>query len=211
MIAPSFWHEARRHLQSDALLAPVVVRVGEAHLVSRGDAFTTLVRAVVGQQISVKAAASVWDKITRHVGEITPHRMLNCTPDALRGCGLSQQKVRYILGVAKGFADGTVHPSQWNAMTDDAVIAELTQLPGIGRWTAEMFLMFNLMRPDVLPVGDLGLVNGFKKLYGHQWKTDGSMKVWQKRLTKHAARWAPYRTVATWYIWRSLDAMSPDG
>lgn len=179
-------------------------------MVSRGDAFSTLARAVVGQQISVKAADAVWGRfhtLAEARGGMVPQVVAGLQDDALRACGLSGGKARYVAGIARGFAKGTVHPGLWDGMADEAIVAELVKLPGIGRWTAEMFLMFHLARPDVLPVDDLGLVKGFKKAYGARWKTDGNVKVWQGRLRRVAEVWRPHRSVAVWYLWRSLDPL----
>lgn len=205
-----YWDDACRDLMAaDEVLGAVIARFPESKLKGRGRPFETLVRGIVGQQISVKAADAVWGRVAARVGaagaEMLPHAVLNVPDAELRACGLSEAKVRYVTGVARGFEGGVVHPDKWRLMDDEDVIAELVKLPGIGRWTAEMFLIFNLLRPDVLPVGDLGLVKGFKLAHGACWKTDGDLKTWQKRLARHAEIWAPYRTVATWYLWRSLD------
>lgn len=208
---PAWWEDGQAALAArDEVLAALIAMYPGGVMRTRGEAATTLVRSVVGQQISVKAADSIWSRFAALPGvmvgdKIITHAVLALGDEALRGCGLSGQKVKYIRGICAGFENGTVHPGLWDGMGDEAVIAELVKLPGIGRWTAEMFLMFHLLRPDVLPVGDLGLVNGFKKAYGSRWKTDTTMKGWQARLTKVAAQWRPYRSLAVWYLWRSLD------
>lgn len=200
------WEAACRELAAaDDVLGRLILRYPNSRLQSRGAPFETLVRSIVGQQISVKAADAVWVRVKACVGEMIPERVARVEGGVLRACGLSEAKVRYVRGVACGFAEGVVKPEAWRTMDDEAVIAELTALPGIGRWSAEMFLMFNLLRPDVLPIGDLGLVKGFKLAYGERWKRDADTKVWQRRLRRHAVVWAPYRSVATWYLWRSLD------
>lgn len=214
---PTYWDEALAHLMRDEVLAGVIGWFPDSVLKGRGAPFETLVRAVVGQQISTKAAGSVWSKVqakalgqSHEVRVMAPEMILALGHEELQGCGLSGQKVTYILRIAGKFAEGTVHPGLWEGMSDGAIIAELVKLPGIGRWTAEMFLMFNLLRPDVLPLDDIGLLKGYEKLYGPTRgtaKLEG-MKRYRKiaaALDKHAVRWAPYRTVATWYVWRSLD------
>lgn len=217
---PVYWEEALAHLGRDPVMAGVIARFPDSVLKGRGQPFETLVRAVVGQQISVKAADSIWRRVTGlqatglqgGLGEaFTPHAVLGLSEEILRGCGLSGSKVKYIRGIAEGFVSGVVHPGLWDGMDDEHVIAELVKLPGIGRWTAEMFLIFTLMRPDVLPVDDLGLLKGYEKAYGPvrgTAKLEG-IKRWKgvaAAMQKHAAKhWAPYRTVATWYLWRSLD------
>jgi len=169
--------------------------------VARGDAFLTLARAIVGQQISVKAAQSVWNRVLALVLEMTPEKVLAQERPRLRACGLSDRKVEYIADLAQHFADGTVHVARWPQMPDEEVIAELVQVRGIGRWTAEMFLMFNLMRPDVLPLDDLGLQKGIRLSYFK------GRKISLKRMRKLGESWRPYRSVATWYLWRSLDPL----
>jgi DNA-3-methyladenine glycosylase II len=211
MTQPAWWAEAQRHLRADPVLAALMRRHPDSILKTRGAALETLQRAIVGQQISVKAADSVWRKTLAAVGEInSPAAWLKLSEAQLRGCGLSGQKVRYVRGIASGFVDGTVHPPRWPAMADDAIIAELVKLPGIGRWTAEMYLIFHLLRPDVLPVDDLGLLKGYVQAYGpvRGTKTLTGMKRWKKigaALGRQAESWRPYRTLATWYLWRSLD------
>jgi DNA-3-methyladenine glycosylase II len=214
MTAPAYWKKAQAYLRADPVMRGVMARFPESVLKGRGQPFETLVRAVVGQQISVKAADSIWQRVlgcwdTGMLGE--PREVLAVPEERLRACGLSGSKVKYIRGIAEGFVSGIVHPGLWDGMDDEHVIAELVKLPGIGRWTAEMFLIFTLMRPDVLPVDDLGLLKGYEKAYGPvrgTAKLEG-MARWRKvavAMKKHAAKhWAPYRTVATWYLWRSLD------
>jgi DNA-3-methyladenine glycosylase II len=169
------------------------------HLARRGEAFMTLARAIVGQQISVKAAQSVWDRFAACVGEVTPAGVLARPPRQLRACGLSDRKTEYIVDLARRFDQGLVHPQRWPEMDDEAIIADLVQVRGIGRWTAEMFLIFNLLRPDVFPLDDLGLQAGIRRHYFHG--RQGSLA----RMRELGSGWAPWRSVATWYLWRSLD------
>ena len=194
-------------MATDAVLAGFINQYPHSIVRSRGAALETLQRAVVGQQISVKAADSVWGRCVALVAQPNqPEAWLAQTDEALRACGLSGQKVKYVRGIAKACFDETIQPHKWPHMNDAQVQAELVALPGVGVWTAEMFLMFHLARPDVLPLGDLGLINAFKKHYGKNWKTPTDIKGWQVRIARHAAKhWAPYRSVATWYLWRSLD------
>jgi DNA-3-methyladenine glycosylase II len=191
----------------DAVLAQLIAQFPGSVVKSRGAALETLQRAIVGQQISVKAADAVWHRCVALLGHPNdPAAWLAPADEGLRACGLSGQKVRYVRGIAQAFAAGQLHPHRWPTMPDTAVLTELVALPGVGVWTAEMFLMFHLTRPDVLPLGDLGLINAFKKHYGAQWKTPTDLRGWQGRLSRHAAKhWVPYRSVATWYLWRSLD------
>lgn len=213
---PAYWVEACAHLATkDKVMGALIARFPQGMLSTRGEALVTLMRSVVGQQISVKAAASIWARFEERVGlPITAANVLAVPDDELRACGFSGSKVKYVQGIARGFEDGTVHPGLWDGMNDEAVIQELVKLPGIGRWTAEMFLMFFLMRPDVISKDDIALVKGFKLAYGANYAdyedvrvamAGPHLKLWQKRMMVAAENWRPYRTVASWYLWRSLD------
>ena len=197
---PEYWDRARRVLaRRDEVLARIMRRHPRVHLVARGEPFQTLARAIVGQQISVKAAQSVWNRVIACVGDCTPQAVLRREPRSLRACGLSDRKTEYIVDLARRFDRGLVHPQRWPLMTDEEVIADLVQVRGIGRWTAEMFLMFNLLRPDVYPLGDLGLLKAVRLAYFK------GRKVPLQRIRKLGLAWQPWRSVATWYLWRSLD------
>jgi DNA-3-methyladenine glycosylase II len=197
---PAYWDQARRALvRRDEVLAVIIRRHPRVHLESRGDAFHTLARSIVGQQISVKAAQSVWARFGAQAQAMTPESVLALGADALRGCGLSARKAEYLQDLAHRFAKGLVHAGRWSSMPDEEVIADLVQVRGIGRWTAEMFLMFNLLRPDVLPVADLGLQRAVSLAYRK------GRPVSTAALQRIARGWAPWRSVATWYLWRSLD------
>ena len=197
---PAYWNEARKHLmKKDRVMKRLIPQFGEACLQSRGDAFSTLARSIVGQQISVKAAQTVWDRFAKLPQEITPGNVLRLKVDDMRAAGLSVRKVEYLVDLSLHFDSGAVHVASWEGMDDEAIIAELIAIRGIGRWTAEMFLIFHLLRPNVLPLDDVGLINGISQNYfsGESVSRSDAREV--------AAAWAPYRTVATWYIWRSLD------
>jgi DNA-3-methyladenine glycosylase II len=199
-VSPDYWLEACKHLmKKDRVMKRLIPQFGQACLQSRGDAFVTLARSVVGQQISVKAAQTVWDRFAKLSKRMTPAQVLRLKIDDMRGAGLSARKVEYLVDLALHFDSKAVHLDAWDAMEDEAIIAELMAIRGIGRWTAEMFLIFHLMRPDVLPLDDVGLINGISKSYfsGDTVSRSDAREVSQA--------WAPYRTVATWYIWRSLD------
>lgn len=198
--APAFWADACDHLcRRDRVMARLIPQFPGACLQSRGDAFTTLARSVVGQQISVKAAQSVWDRLEARLGVSAPQSVLACPVEDMRAAGLSARKVEYLADLAQHFVDGRLDPTAWHAMDDEAIIRELVAIRGIGRWTAEMFLIFHLMRPDVLPLDDVGLIRGISQSYfsGEPVSRSDAREV--------AVAWAPYRSVATWYIWRSLD------
>ena len=193
------WRQAEAHLSNDPVLKQIIQNYPGGYLKSRGTAFETLIRSIVGQQISVKAAASVWQKLILQIQHATPESLAKHSVQQLRACGLSERKVSYCLDLANHFIAGTVSAKHWPTMTDEEVIAELIQVRGIGRWTAEMFLIFHLERMDVLPVDDLGLQKAVSKLYKKRYPMSA------KTLQKVAKPWSPYRSVATWYLWRSLD------
>jgi len=200
--APAYWADACKHLmKKDRVMKRLIPRFGAACLQSRGDAFVTLARSVVGQQISVKAAQTIWDRFALLSTQITPAQVLRLKIDDMRAAGLSARKVEYLVDLALHFDGGVVHVDAWSDMDDEAIIAELVAIRGIGRWTAEMFLIFHLMRPNVLPLDDVGLINGISQCY-----FSGDV-VSRSDAREVAQAWAPYRTVATWYIWRSLDPL----
>ena len=180
-------------------MAAIIRRHPRVHLVPRGEPFHTLARAIVGQQISVAAAQSVWNRFSALVEVVSHEEVLKAKTRDLRACGLSGRKCEYISDLARRFADGHVHIHRWPKMSDDEVVEDLVQVRGIGRWTAEMFLMFNLLRPDIFPVGDLGLQ---KAVHVHYYNNE---KIPLDRLREHGEAWRPWRSVATWYLWRSLD------
>jgi|SRR5882672_9002887 len=200
MATAAYWIRAKRALaRSDPVLARIIRDHPRIALEPRGEPFFTLARSIVGQQISVKAAASIWGRVLGLAPRMIPAEIASARHGSLVACGLSQRKAEYLAGLARHFIDGTLHPSAWEGMEDEAVIAELVQVRGIGRWTAEMFLMFNLLRPDVLPLDDLGLQRAIGR---HYFK---GRSVSPRSMRRVAAAWAPWRSVATWYLWRSLD------
>jgi DNA-3-methyladenine glycosylase II len=197
---PEYWDRAKRALaRQDPVMRSIMRSRPKVFLMRRGEPFLTLARAIVGQQISVKAAQSVWDKLVLCVGEVTPHGVLAKERKLLRACGLSDRKTEYIADLAQHFANGSIHMHRWPGMSDEQIIAELIQVRGIGRWTAEMFLIFNLLRPDVFPLDDLGLQKGIRLAYFRK------RAVSIKTMRKLGESWRPWRSVATWYLWRSLD------
>ncbi|HET9699483.1 MAG TPA: DNA-3-methyladenine glycosylase 2 family protein [Burkholderiales bacterium] len=200
---PPYWTRACRELGArDEVLRDIIRAHCGQTLASRGDAFGTLARSIVGQQISVKAAASVWARLEAALGEVAPDAVAGATVIRLQRCGLSGRKVEYLQGLARGFADGSLQPGQWPALEDEALIRELTRIRGIGRWSAEMYLIFHMQRPDVLPLADLGLQRAMRLHY------QGKRQISLRRMQAIAGRWRPWRTVATWYLWRSLDPVA---
>lgn len=197
---PYFWEEACKHLvKKDRVMKRLIPQFGDACLETRGDAFVTLARSIVGQQISVKAAQTVWERFELLPRKLTPGNVLKLKVDDMRAAGLSARKVEYLVDLALHFDNGALHVKSWESMSDDEIVAELIAIRGIGRWTAEMFLIFHLMRPNVMPLDDVGLISGISHNY-----FSGDV-VSRSDAREVAAAWAPYCTVATWYIWRSLD------
>ena len=208
-VTPDYWDEACKHLaKRDRVMRKLIPRFAEGRLQSRGDAFTTLARSVVGQQISVKAAQTVWDRFTAVVNgsspSLQPSQVLAVDAPSLRAAGLSGRKVEYLGDLARHFESGAVHVNQWQQMDDEAIIDELVAIRGIGRWTAEMFLIFHLMRPNVLPLDDVGLLKGISVNYF------SGEPVSRAEAREVGDAWTPFCSVATWYIWRSLDPLPVD-
>jgi DNA-3-methyladenine glycosylase II len=199
---PEYWEEACKHLvKKDRVMKRLIPQFGDACLQTRGDAFVTLARSIVGQQISVKAAQSVWDRFALLPRKMTAANVLKLKVDDMRAAGLSARKVEYLVDLSLHFDSGALHVKRWQSMDDDEIIAELIAIRGIGRWTAEMFLIFHMMRPNVLPLDDIGLINGISHSYF------SGEAVSRSDVREVAAAWAPYCSVATWYIWRSLDPL----
>ena len=201
-VTPAYWAEACAHLaKKDRVMKKLIPQFGNAILETRGDAFVTLARSIVGQQISVKAAQSVWDRFALLTKRLTPAAVLKLKVDDMRAAGLSARKVEYLVDLSLHFDGGLLSTQKWTSMGDDAIIDELVAIRGIGRWTAEMFLIFYLLRPNVLPLDDVGLINGISTNYF------SGEAVSRSEAREVAAAWAPYCSVATWYIWRSLDPL----
>lgn len=197
---PSYWEDAKAELMKrDRIMRKLIPQFGDLHLTTRGDPFITLARSIVGQQISVKAAETVWQRLLEACPECTPAEILEAGDVRLAACGLSKRKTEYVRDLALHFRDGLLQVDAWETMGDEEIIVELTGIRGIGRWTAEMFLIFNLRRPNVLPLDDVGLLRGISTNYfsGEPVSRSDAREV--------SANWEPWRTVATWYLWRSLD------
>jgi DNA-3-methyladenine glycosylase II len=206
---PAYWDEAKRALsRADPVLERLIAGYPELHMTRRSDAFTALCRAIVGQQISVKAADAIWrrlvtrttpDAASQAFPSIDPASIVRLPLPALREIGFSERKASYVRDLASHFVEGRLDPTQWPALADESLIEALCDVKGIGRWTAEMFLMFHELRPDVFPVDDLGLQKAIA-LHFHRGR-----RVTLTTLQRHGKRWRPWRSVATWYLWRSLD------
>ncbi|OHD11102.1 MAG: hypothetical protein A2Z96_02790 [Spirochaetes bacterium GWB1_48_6] len=194
------WEKACSHLEvAEPRLAPLFQLYSTERLTGSGDGFQTLANAIVGQQISVKAAESIWKRLLQLLGEIKPQVILDVSDMELRKAGLSIRKVEYLQGLAQAFLTGEIQPELWPSQDDHTVMNSLIKLKGIGPWTAQMFLIFHLHRPDILPLDDIGLLKAAARLYGKE----GKMLPQELELLSQA--WRPWRTVATWYLWRSLD------
>ena len=199
-MTPSYWNDATRDLASrDSVLKVLIRNLEGPRLQSRGDAFMTLARSIVGQQISVQAAESVWQKLLESVGSLGPATIVRMDPSKLRACGLSSKKSIYLIDLAEHFLDGSLEIERWGDHDDEQLIAELTRVKGIGRWTAEMFLIFFMMRPNILPVDDIGLQRAMSLHYNN------GKPLSKLKMRQISNEWQPWRTVATWYLWRSLD------
>lgn len=196
---PLYWDAAKRELSAaDPLLASVISDNEGPGLSSKGDMFLTLASSIVSQQISTAAAKTVWARFERLVGDVRSDTVLSANHEQLRQCGLSGRKAEYILGIAEAWESG-YGDKEWDSMSDEDVMASLTGLRGVGEWTAEMIMIFTLLRPDVFPVGDVGVVRAIERLYS------GGRDMSKQEILERSEKWRPWRTVATWYLWRSID------
>ena len=196
---PGYWVTAKAELSAaDSVLAEVIALNEEPALSSKGDLFLNLVSAIVSQQISTTAARTIWGRFESLVEEVNPKSVLSRSHEELRGCGLSGRKAEYILGIAEAWQSGDAD-IDWAGLNDEEVMAALIELRGVGTWTAEMILIFTLLRPDVFPVGDIGVVRAVERLYS------GGERMSNDDLIAKSQDWRPWRTVATWYLWRSID------
>ncbi len=201
---PHYWDEAKSHLSgNDRVMATLIDAHPEVKLRLKKDAFTTLARAIAGQQISVKAADTIWSRVVAaaegSVQKLNPQKILALKIARLRACGLSERKADYIRNLAARFVQKEISATKLARLSDHEVKESLVSLHGIGPWTADMYLMFNLWRPNVLPLGDMGLIRAVELHYFKGKKTP------IEKIRKAAQPWSPFSTVATWYLWRSLD------
>ena len=195
-----WWEEAVFYLSdNDPIMKNIINNHNEDYLQSRDDPFNALCRTIIGQQISVKAAASIWNKFATGTKNINPKNVIKYGNNNIRKCGISNKKVEYIIGLSNFFIKNPDSINLWKKMDDKSIIKELCQLKGIGPWSAEMFLMFCLLRPDVLPLGDLGLRRAVGKNYLNTFDPT------YEEVEKVAKKWIPYRSAATWFLWKSID------
>ena len=201
-MTPAYWIQATQELSAyDTVMHRLIQQFDDIALKSRGNAFSTLARSIVGQQISVKAAESIWQKVIKAIPDITPQTILTTEEALLRSCGLSLRKISYLQDLSFHFVDGALDVSNWDTMDDESLIRQLIQVKGIGRWTAEMFLIFHMLRPDVFPLDDIGLQRAISQHYFDNLPVD------KKNMLELSRSWQPWRSVATWYLWRSLDPL----
>ena len=195
-----WWEQAVFYLSdNDPIMKNIINNHKEDYLQSRDDPFNALCRTIIGQQISVKAAASIWNKFATGTKNINPKNVIKYGNNNIRKCGISNKKVEYIIGLSNFFIENPDSINLWKKMDDKSIIKELCQLKGIGPWSAEIFLMFCLLRPDVLPLGDLGLRRAVGKNYLNTFDPT------YEEVEKVAKKWIPYRSAATWFLWKSID------
>ena len=200
MKKPIFWEKAKKYLiKNDKKLGNIIKSYPKDFLFSKSDPFYTLARSIVGQQISVKAAQSVWNRFETKVKIVKPEFVKKMNHMKLKSCGLSRQKISYLKSLSNSFINNEINPDRWKNYSDDQIISELITIKGIGTWTAEMYLIFNLCRPDVFPADDVGLIKGICNCYKLEYPLE------KNKVLRMSKKWAPYRSVATWYFWRSLD------
>lgn len=194
-LIPDWWNDAVNFLSDDELLSPIVEKFGKYSISSKNNLFQTLMKSIVGQQISVAAADSIWLRLSNHIGEMTPENVLKKTQKSIASCGVTRPKASYIYGLAEQ-AEHLLNQT-YDEMTDSEIMDHLTSFRGIGPWTAEMMLMFHFLRPDVFSIGDIGLVRAVEKLVPDVTSKDEILEI--------SKRWKPYRTAASWYLWRTVD------
>ena len=198
---PKYWHKAKISLSNrDPILKKIIKQYNKGHLTTRNNPFFSLCRTIVGQQISTKAADSIWLKFVRKCkNKIIPKNVLKLSSASLKNAGLSRQKISYLKNIAKSFKNKSFNIKDLKKMDDDNAITYITKLKGLGIWSAQMFLMFNLNRPDIFPTKDIGLLRAISKNYKTSYPPS------DKYLNKISKRHLGYRTVFTWYMWRSID------
>ena len=202
MHKPKFWEKAKKDLKrKDKVLGKIIDNYPKDFLFSKADPFYTISRSIVGQQISVKAAQAVWDRLETKVKVVTPTNINSLHFMTMKSCGLSRQKIKYIKSLSKAFINKDINPDKRSNLSDEEIISQLIKVKGIGRWTAEMFLIFNLCRPDIFPVDDVGLIKGICNSYNLSYPITKDHAIFLSET------WKPWRSVATWYFWRSLDPL----
>ena len=198
-LGPDYWEKGKKELKKiDKNIKKIIELYEFPSLTTRENMFYTLIRSIVGQQISVRAADTIWDKIVNEAKEIRPEIIYSMDENTMRDCGLSKRKVEYMKAVSEKWLNG-YDKINWHELSDEAVTEKLVEIRGIGKWTAEMILIFTLMRPDIFPIGDIGAIRALEKIYNK------GQKMNKEQIEEIVKKWKPWRTIATWYLWRSID------
>ena len=198
-LGPDYWEKGKKELKKiDKNIKKIIELYEFPSLTTREDMFYTLIRSIVGQQISVRAADTIWDKIVNEAKEIRPEIIYSMDENTMRNCGLSKRKVEYMKAVSEKWING-YDKINWHELSDEAITEKLVEIRGIGKWTAEMILIFTLMRPDIFPMGDIGAIRALEKIYNK------GQKMKKEQIEEIVKKWKPWRTIATWYLWRSID------
>ena len=198
-LGPDYWEKGKKELKKiDKNIKKIIELYEFPSLTTRENMFFTLIRSIVGQQISVRAADTIWDKIVNEAKEIRPEIIYSMDENTMRNCGLSKRKVEYMKAVSEKWING-YDKINWHELSDEAVTEKLVEIRGIGKWTAEMILIFTLMRPDIFPMGDIGAIRALEKIYNK------GQKMKKEQIEEIVKKWKPWRTIATWYLWRSID------
>jgi len=202
MSFPIYWQRSKKFLGDiDPKLSILFKKYKNLTISSRGNALETLLRSIVGQQISVQAAASVWEKLEKRLGEINPENILLVNFEDIKSCGLSKQKTQYVINICNHFIDCNIKDhSYWQDRTFNNIYKELITIKGIGPWTAEMFGMFYLLEQDIFPIKDIGIIRAMNQIYG-----DGNT-LSKNKIIEISEQWKPYRSVACWFLWKSIDS-----
>ena len=198
-LGPDYWEKGKKELKKiDKNIKKIIELYEFPSLTTRENMFFTLIRSIVGQQISVRAADTIWDKIVNEAKEIRPEIIYSMDENIMRDCGLSKRKVEYMKAVSEKWLNG-YDKINWHELSDEAVTEKLVEIRGIGKWTAEMILIFTLMSPDIFPMGDIGAIRALEKIYNK------GQKMNKEQIEEIVKKWKPWRTIATWYLWRSID------
>jgi DNA-3-methyladenine glycosylase II len=202
MSLPAYWQQSKEFLtHTDPKLAKLILEHQQYSISSRGEALETLLRSIVGQQISVQAAASVWGKLEKKIGKIKPENVILMSFEELKSCGLSKQKVQYIINICNHFINFSIKDHlYWENRSFESIYDELITIKGVGPWTAEMFGMFYLLEKDIFPIKDIGIIRAMNQIYGEGKPLD------LEKIIAISETWRPYRSVACWFLWRSIDS-----
>ena len=202
MSLPAYWQQSKEFLtHADPKLAKLILEHQQYSISSRGEALETLLRSIVGQQISVQAAASVWGKLEKKIGKIKSENVILMSFEELKSCGLSKQKVQYIINICNHFINFSIKDHlYWENRSFESIYDELITIKGVGPWTAEMFGMFYLLEKDIFPIKDIGIIRAMNQIYGEGKPLD------LEKIIAISETWRPYRSVACWFLWRSIDS-----